>query len=98
MAAQFERAGRRRVPVVNIVVMGSAALAVIGLLVWQGAAAHGAPDPAAKGLSAAAVVLSSAVLVFREGLEAILVLAAVTAGLIRSGKGFERGVAAFRKL
>ena len=39
-------------------------------------------------------MLSSAVLVFREGLEAILVLAAVTAGLARSGKGYARGVAA----
>ena len=38
------------------------------------------------------MVVSSAVLVFREGLEAILVLAAVTAGLARSGKGYERGV------
>jgi high-affinity iron transporter len=46
----------------------------------------------AGGLSYAAVVVSSAVLVFREGLEAILVLAAVTAGLARSGKGYERGV------
>ena len=44
-------------------------------------------------MSRAAVVLSSAVLVFREGLEAILVLAAVTAGLARSGKGYARGVA-----
>jgi len=43
-------------------------------------------------LNSAAVIVSSAVLVFREGLEAILVLAAVTAGLARSGKGYERGV------
>jgi len=66
---------------------------VIGVLIWQAVAAHGAPDPEAKGLSSAAVVLSAAILVFREGLEAILVLAAVTAGLARSGKGYERGVA-----
>src|SRR5262245_36909721 len=46
----------------------------------------------AGGLSYGAVIVSSAVLVFREGLEAILVLAAVTAGLARSGKGYERGV------
>jgi high-affinity iron transporter len=46
----------------------------------------------AEGLNSAAVVVSSAVLVFREGLEAILVLAAVTAGLARTGKGYERGV------
>ena len=56
------------------------------------AAAAGAPDAPAAGLNTTAVVVSSAVLVFREGLEAILVLAAVTAGLARSGKGLERGV------
>jgi high-affinity iron transporter len=94
MAATQDGVDRRSVPVVGIVLLGLAALAVIGVLIWQAATAAGAPDPAAKGLSPAAVVLSSAVLVFREGLEAILVLAAVTAGLARSGKGYERSVAA----
>ncbi len=94
MAATQDGVNRRSVPVVGIVLLGMAALAVIAVLIWQAATAAGAPDPAAKGLSPAAVVLSSAVLVFREGLEAILVLAAVTAGLARSGKGYERGVAA----
>jgi len=93
MAVSQDRPDRRRVPVISIVVLGLAALAVIGVLIWQAVVAHGAPDPEAKGLSSAAVVLSSAILVFREGLEAILVLAAVTAGLARSGKGYERGVA-----
>ena len=65
----------------------------MGLLLGQVAAAtQGALEPVAGGLTSAAVVVSSAVLVFREGLEAILVLAAVTAGLARSGKGLERGV------
>jgi len=93
MAVPHDRPDSRRVPVLSIVVLGAAALAVIGVLIWQAIAAHGAPNPEAKGLSSAAVVLSSAILVFREGLEAILVLAAVTAGLARSGKGYERGVA-----
>lgn len=93
MAGLQESVDRPRVPVGSIVVLGLSALAVIGVLIWQAIAAAGAPDPAANGLSPAAVVLSSAVLVFREGLEAILVLAAVTAGLARSGKGYERGVA-----
>jgi high-affinity iron transporter len=93
MAGLQDSVDRPRVPVVSIVVLGLAALAVIGVLIWQAIAAAGAPDPATRGLSPTAVVLSSAVLVFREGLEAILVLAAVTAGLARSGKGYERGVA-----
>lgn len=93
MAPRQESADRPRVPVAGIVLLGLAALAVIAVLVWQAATAAGTPDPSTKGLSPTAVVLSSAVLVFREGLEAILVLAAVTAGLARSGKGYERGVA-----
>ena len=60
-----------------------AALLVVGVLVWQALTVGGAPNPTAKGLSPAAMVLSTGVLVFREGLEAILVLAAVTAGMAR---------------
>jgi len=63
--------------------VGTGALVVIGALVWQALAAHGTPDPAAHGLSRSAMAISSGILVFREGLEAILVLAAVIAGLAR---------------
>lgn len=63
-------------------------LLILGILVWQALIVHGAPDPGAKNLSRSAMVLSSGILVFREGLEAILVLAAVTAGLARYKKGF----------
>ncbi len=63
-----------------------AVLLVAGVFVWQAVAAHGNPDPTVKGLSPAAMILSSGVLVFREGLEAILVLAAVTAGMARTGR------------
>lgn len=58
-------------------------LLVTGILIWQAVAARGNPDPTRNGISPAAMVLSVAVLVFREGLEAILVLAAVTAGMAR---------------
>jgi high-affinity iron transporter len=60
-----------------------AALVVFGVMVWQAIAASGTPDPTHKGISPAAMILSTGVLVFREGLEAILVLAAVTAGMAR---------------
>ena len=59
---------------------------VTGVFIWQAVTAHGNPDPMARGLSPAAMILSTAVLVFREGLEAILVLAAVTAGMARTGR------------
>lgn len=67
----------------TLVLMGLGATAVLAVLAWQAVVAHGAPDPTAHGLSRSAMALSSAILVFREGLEAVLVLAAVTAGLAR---------------
>lgn len=87
------RGASPRTRAVTIVLLAAAALSVASILVWQAVTYHGAPDPGVRGLNPTAVVLSSAVLVFREGLEAILVLAAVTAGLSRGKKGFERGVA-----
>lgn len=60
-----------------------AILPVVGILIWQGVTAHGAPDPTIPNTSHLAASLDIAVLVFREGLESILVLAAITAGLSR---------------
>ena len=74
---------RSRIPYTGPVLLALAALLVVGALVWQAVTASGAPDPTTKGLSPAAMTLSTGILVFREGLEAILVLAAVTAGMTR---------------
>lgn len=71
------------VPFLKPVLITLAGLLVIGVMLWQAFFAGGAPDPATQGLSPTAMVLSTGVLVFREGLEAILVLAAVTAGMSR---------------
>lgn len=78
---------------VRLALLGLAALSVLGVIIWQAVTSYGVPDPTAENLSPAAVVFSSGVLVFREGLEAILVLAAVTAGLARSRQGYGRAVA-----
>jgi high-affinity iron transporter len=59
------------------------AVLVVAVFVWQAITAGGAPDPTSKGLSPAAMILSTGILVFREGLEAILVLVAITAGMAR---------------
>jgi high-affinity iron transporter len=67
-------------------VFGVLTLVIVGVLVWQGITANGVPDPAASNISPATAILNTAILVFREGLEAILVLSAITAGLIRSKK------------
>jgi high-affinity iron transporter len=58
-----------------------AALLVIAVLVWQGVSAHGAPDPMRPNTSPTVAFLDIGVLVFREGLECILVLAAITASM-----------------
>jgi high-affinity iron transporter len=70
------------------------ALLVVGLLIWQGITAAGSPDPTAPHTGATAAVIDIGVLVFREGLECILVLAAITASLTGSGDGFQRPIAA----
>jgi len=74
------------------VLLWLAAFFVLAVIVWQAVTSYGMPDPDAKNLSPAAVVLSTAVLVFREGLEAILVLAAVTSGLARKNSGYVKSV------
>ncbi len=72
-------------------------LILLGVLVWQGIVAAGnPPDPnsaASAHLSSAAVVVNAGILVFREGLEAILVLAALTASLARTEKNYWKPVA-----
>jgi high-affinity iron transporter len=57
------------------------ALVIVGVLVWQGVTAQGNPDPTVPHTSPTAAVLDIAVLVFREGLESILVLAAIVASM-----------------
>jgi len=70
-------------PYARPILLGLAALLIVGALIWQAVTAGGSPDPTSQGLSPAAMTLSTGILVFREGLEAILVLAAVTAGMAR---------------
>ncbi len=82
----------RRYSARALALMGLGALAVLSVLAWQAVVAHGVPNPSARGLSPGAMVLSSAILVFREGLEAVLVLAAVTAGLARQKPDYWRPV------
>ncbi|PYK42279.1 MAG: iron permease [Verrucomicrobia bacterium] len=62
-----------------------AALFVIAIFIWQGIAAHGAPDPLQAHTTATVASLDIGVLVFREGLECILVLAAVVTWFVAVG-------------
>lgn len=72
------------------------AIGGLGLLVWSAlSASGGTPDPTASShLSHGAVVVDSGLLVFREGLETILVLAAVTASMMGSTAVYRKPVAA----
>lgn len=70
-----------------------AAVLVLGILVWQGITAHGTPDPTLPHTSPTVAFLDIGVLVFREGLECILVLIAITATMIGDHSGHRRPVA-----
>ena len=71
-----------------------AAILVVGTIIWQAFATNGNPDPTAQGLSQTSVIVETGILVFREGLEAILVLAAITASLLRQKGDHWRPIAA----
>lgn len=59
------------------------AILVVGLLIWTAMSSFGTPDPVASRRSPVKATLDIAVLVFREGLESVLVLSAITAGMSR---------------
>ncbi len=89
---QRELTSRRSFYVWVGVVLGVCVAAVI--IGWH--SSGGTPDPTAPGvhMSRTSAVIDSAILVFREGLETILVLAAVTASFLGANKVYRRPVAA----
>lgn len=72
----------------------AAAACVVAVIAWQGVTAHGAPDPTQPNTSPTIAFLDIGVLVFREGLECILVLAAITASMTGKKRAYRRPVAA----
>src|SRR3954469_2177638 len=69
-----------------------AALGVFGVLVWQGFSEHGSPDSLRAHPRAIVCSGDIGVLVFREGLECILVLAAITASMTGSRRSYRKPV------
>lgn len=67
-------------------------LIIVAFLIWQGVTADGNPDPTVPHTSSAVAVFDIAALVFREGLECILVLSAITAGLMGSNQPYRRPI------
>jgi high-affinity iron transporter len=66
---------------------------VVAVLVWQGITAHGSPDPTQARGNKAVAIFDIGVLVFREGLECILVLSAITASMVGNHGVHRRPVA-----
>ena len=62
-------------------------------MTWQGLTSGGSPDPTHANTSPAVAVLDIGILVFREGLECILVLAAITASMTGTRRACRRPVA-----
>ena len=72
---------------------GLATALLLVVLAWQIFTSSGNPDPIAAQTTGTAAVLDIGVLVFREGLECILVLAAITASMTGKQEEYRRPVA-----
>jgi len=71
----------------------AAAGCVVAMLIWQAVTAQGAPDPLRPDTSPTVAFLDIGILVFREGLECILVLAAITASMTGPTRAHRQPVA-----
>lgn len=80
-----------RITVIRITLIISALL-LAGVLVWQALTSAGVPDPTLPDTSSLVAILDIGVLVFREGLECILVLAAIVANRSNSGQLYRRPI------
>lgn len=65
---------------------------VAGAVLWQAVMRSGSPNPLSPATSSFAAVFDIAVLVFREGLECVLVLAAITAGMKRDQSSSQKPI------
>jgi high-affinity iron transporter len=83
----------RRKSTILALTLSVAAAFVAGILIWQGLTEQGAPDPLRPNTSPTVAFLDIGVLVFREGLECILVLAAITASMTGTRQAHRRPVA-----
>src|SRR5699024_8989510 len=68
------------------------ALIALGAIIWQAFGWGGNPDPTSKSMDPIAAMVGAGIIVLREGLEAILILAALTASLTRQEGGYWKPV------
>ena len=83
----------RRWPAWANVALALAALLVMAVLIWQGVSSQGVPDRTKEQASSFSAFVNIGVLVFREGLECILVLSAITASMVGAQQSHRRPVA-----
>jgi high-affinity iron transporter len=83
---------RRALSPLAVAGLAVGALLVIAAVVWAGVTQAGAPDPTLPNTSAPTATLNIALLVFREGLECVLVLSATTAGLAGANATYRRPI------
>jgi high-affinity iron transporter len=93
-SGMHESGATRRVSRIYLLAIVLAVVGIVAVLIWQALTARGNPNPTASGISPSAVVLNIGILVFREGLECILVLAAITASLVGDRRRYQRPIAA----
>ena len=86
-------AGGRALRIGGQIAAWTGAAIVLAVLIWSAIVSGGAPDPTALDSPSTVKALDIAVLVFREGLECILVLAAITASMKGSTQSYQRPVA-----
>ncbi len=70
-----------------------AVLLIVTVFVWQGVTASGSPDPTLPHTSPKVAILDTGVLVFREGLECMLVLSAIVASMMGANRQYRRPIA-----
>jgi len=75
------------------VVLLLAAVGIASVLIWQGVTAKGSPDPTLPHTSPMVAILDIGILVFREGLECVLVLAAITASMVGKNESHRKPIA-----
>lgn len=75
------------------VLLWAGSLALVAILIWQAVTAAGAPDPLSASTGRGAAILDIGILVFREGLECVLVLAAITASMVGASRTFRKPIA-----
>ncbi len=93
MIARVTRKPRKKVRASFRIGVLAATIFLIVMIVWQGITTHGAPDPTQLHTSPTVAFLDIGVLVFREGLECVLVIAAITASMTGRNQVHRRPVA-----